>query len=55
MSRETEKQFREELYLCVKNMGFSLNELYNMPVMDRMAYIRIHNKVTTKINNKLKN
>ena len=52
MSSENERKFREELYMCVKNMGFSLNELYNMPVMDRLTYIRVHNKITKEMNSK---
>ena len=54
MSSEEEKKFREELYLCNKNMGMSLTEIYRMPVMDRISYIRIHNKITKEINEQMK-
>ena len=54
MSSEEEKRFREELYLCNKNMGMSLTEIYRMPVMDRVSYIRIHNKITKELNEQMK-
>lgn len=54
MSNLYEKNLKEELYLCKKNMGYSMSELYNMPIMERKSYISIHNKITREYNEKLK-
>lgn len=34
--------------MCHKNMGLSMDEIYNMPIMDRKMYIGIHNKSVEK-------
>ena len=41
-----EKQLKQELWLCHKNMDLSMEELNNMTVADRRNYIAIHNKQT---------
>ena len=49
-----EKQLKQELWLCHKNMGLTMDEIYNMTVADRHTYIRIHNKEVEKENERLK-
>ena len=43
-----EKQLKQELWLCHKNMDLSMEELNNMTVADRRNYIAIHNKQVEK-------
>ena len=43
-----EKNLKNELWLCHKNMDLTMEELYNMPVADRKNYIIIHNKQVEK-------
>lgn len=50
-----EKNLKTELWLCHKNMNLSMEEIYNMTVMDRKDYIAIHNKEVEKENERLKN
>lgn len=49
-----EKQLKNELWMCHKNMNLSMDEIYNMTVMDRRNYIYIHNKEVERENEKLK-
>lgn len=39
-----EKNLKKELFLCHKNMGLSMEEIYDMPTRDRKYYISIHNE-----------
>ena len=43
-----EKNLKNELWPCHKNMDLTMEELYNMPVADRKNYIIIHNKQVEK-------
>ena len=43
-----EKKLKNELWMCHKNMGLSMDEIYNMTIMDRKMYISIHNKSVEK-------
>ena len=43
-----EKNLKQELWLCHKNMELSMEDLYNMTVADRKSYIVIHNKQVEK-------
>ena len=43
-----EKNLKNELWLCHKNMDLTMEELYNMPVADRKNYIIIHNRQVEK-------
>ena len=43
-----DKNLKYELWLCHKNMELSMQDLYNMTVADRKAYITIHNKQIEK-------
>lgn len=54
MSKEEELAFKEEMYLCKKNMGMSLDELYNMPKLERKAYISVHNKIAEEMKARMK-
>ncbi|MCD8207165.1 MAG: hypothetical protein LUD72_04420 [Bacteroidales bacterium] len=44
MSEDYARSLKRELFLCHKNMGFSITEIENMPIADRKAYISLHNK-----------
>lgn len=35
-------------------MNLSMEEIYNMPRLDRKNYIRIHNKITKEENERIK-
>lgn len=48
MSDDYERGLKKELWLCHKNMGLSMDEIYNMPVRDRKYYIYVHNKEVEK-------
>lgn len=39
-----EKDLKKELFLCHKNIGLSMSEIYRMPIRDRKFYIMTHNK-----------
>lgn len=43
-----EKNLKQELWLCHKNMELSMEDLYKMTVADRKSYIVIHNKQVEK-------
>jgi len=43
-----DKNLKYELWLCHKNMELNMQDLYNMTVADRKAYITIHNKQVAK-------
>ena len=43
-----ERNLKNELWLCHKNMNLSMEDLYNMTVADRKTYIAIHNKQVEK-------
>ena len=43
-----DRNLKYELWLCHKNMELSMEDLYNMTVADRKAYIAIHNKQVEK-------
>lgn len=49
-----EKQLKNELWLCHKNMDLSMSEILNMSVADRKTYISIHNKLVEKEKTQLK-
>lgn len=40
-----EEQLKEEIWRVHKYMLLSMEEVYNMPVADRRAYIQLHNKL----------
>ena len=42
------KLLKKEIYLCHKYMKLSMDEIYNMPVMDRKNFIHIHNEEVKK-------
>lgn len=54
LTSDYEKNLKNELWLCHKNMNLTMNELYEMTVADRKTYIAIHNKETEKENAKYK-
>lgn len=50
-----DKNLKYELWLCHNNMNLSMEDLYNMTVADRKAYIAIHNKQVVKEKERLEN
>lgn len=48
LTSDFDKHLKKELWLCHSNMKFSMEELNNMTVADRRAYIALHNKQITK-------
>lgn len=48
-----EKNLKHELWLCHKYMDLTMEEIYNMTVIDRKNYIQIHNKQVEKEKEKL--
>ena len=53
-SPSSEKQFREEIWGCHKQMNFSMTDLFHMPIQERKHYIYLHNKEIDEMNSKLK-
>ena len=49
-----EKQLKNELWLCHKNMDLSMDDIMKMTVADRKTYISIHNKMVEKEKEQLK-
>ena len=39
-----EKNLKQELWLCHKNMNLTMDEIYQMTIRDRKFYIQTHNK-----------
>jgi hypothetical protein len=54
LTSDYDKQLKEELWKCHKHMNLSMEEIYNMPRLDRKNYIRIHNKITKEENERIK-
>lgn len=48
LTSKYEKNLKHELWLCHKYMDLTMDEIYNMPVIDRKNYIIIHNKQVEK-------
>jgi len=49
-----ERHLKKELWLCHKNMGLSMDDIYKMTVADRKTFISIHNKEVEKEKETLK-
>lgn len=43
-----EKNLKQELWACHKNMGLTMEEIYEMTIRDRKFYIQTHNKSVEK-------
>lgn len=43
-----EKNLKQELWACHKNMDLTMEEIYNMTIRDRKFYIQTHNKQVEK-------
>ena len=54
LTSDYERQLKKELWLCHKNMGLSMKELYNMPVRDRRYFISLHNKLMKEETEKMR-
>lgn len=54
LTSDYERQLKKELWLCHKNMGLSMKELYNMPVRDRRYFISLHNKLVKEETEKMR-
>ena len=54
LTTKFEKNLKNELWLCNKNMNLSMEEILNMSVADRKSYISIHNKLVEKEKEQLK-
>ena len=48
LTTEFENLLKKEIWLCHKNMNLTMDELYNMTVMDRRTFISIHNREVEK-------
>lgn len=42
--KDFERNLKEEIWGCFKHIGFPLDTIMKMPVMDRKFYIMMHNK-----------
>lgn len=54
ISPDYERNLKEELWGCFKNVGISFDELLRMPTRDRKYYIQMHNRYVEEENAKLK-
>lgn len=43
-----EKNLKQELWMCHKNMDLTMDEIYEMTIRDRKFYIQTHNKAVEK-------
>lgn len=43
-----EKNLKQELWMCHKNMDLTMGEIYEMTIRDRKFYIQTHNKAVEK-------
>lgn len=43
-----DESLKEELWLCHKYMGLSMDELMKMTTSDRKSFIILHNKISDK-------
>lgn len=43
-----EKNLKQELWACHKNMELTMDEIYEMTIRDRKFYIQTHNKSVEK-------
>lgn len=53
LTTDFEKSLKTEIWLCHKNMGLSMEDIYNMTVADRHDFITIHNREVEKENKEL--
>lgn len=49
-----EKNLKQELWMCHKNMDLTMEEIYEMSIRDRKFYIRTHNKSVEKEMSRIK-
>lgn len=52
--KDYEKNLKQELWLCHKNMNLSMNEIYEMTIRDRKFYIQTHNREVSKETEQMK-
>lgn len=43
-----EKNLKQELWMCHKNMDLTMDEIYEMTIRDRKFYIQTHNKAAER-------
>jgi hypothetical protein len=43
-----EKNLKQELWMCHKNMDLTMGEIYEMTIRDRKFYIQTHNKAVER-------
>ncbi len=43
-----EKNLKQELWMCHKNMDLTMDEIYEMTIRDRKFYIQTHNKAVER-------
>ena len=43
--KDYEKNLKKELFLCHKYLGYTMDDIFSMPVRDRKFYVRQHNKI----------
>ena len=49
-----EKNLKQELWLCHKNMNLTMDEIYQMTIRDRKFFIQTHNKAIARQAQQLK-
>ncbi len=54
LTTKFEKNLKNEIWLCHKNMNLSMDEILKMTVADRKTYISIHNRLVEKEKEQLK-
>lgn len=53
ISPDYERNLKEELWGCFKNVGIPFEELWKMPTRDRKYYIQMHNKYVQEENDRI--
>lgn len=49
-----EKNLKQELWMCHKNMDLTMEEIYEMTIRDRKFFIQTHNKAVEKETEQMK-
>lgn len=49
-----EKNLKQELWMCHKNMDLTMEEIYQMTIRDRKFFIHTHNKAVEKETEQMK-
>ena len=53
LTTDYERQLKKELFMCHKNMNYSMEDLLRMTVSDRRSFIILHNTEVERENKEI--